>query len=78
MLAREYSPHPQPGEVGFANRYGFGGVAVGGEEKNALGRMTPVGRLGTPEEIAGAAVFIATNGFVNGIDLRVDGGLSAV
>ena len=48
------------------------------QEKMALGRMAPVGRLGTSEEIARAAVFIATSGFVNGVDLRVDGGLSAV
>lgn len=51
---------------------------VGKEEKEALGRMAPVGRLGTPGEIARAAAFIATNGFVNGVDLRIDGGLSAV
>ncbi|KAF8421612.1 hypothetical protein EV426DRAFT_536127 [Tirmania nivea] len=53
-------------------------ASVGEEEKKALTRMAPVGRLGTPEEIARAAVFIATSGFVNGTDLRVDGGLSVV
>ena len=39
---------------------------------------TPVGRLGTVEDIAHAAMFLASNGagFVNGQTLVVDGGLS--
>lgn len=39
---------------------------------------TPLNRLGTPEEIASAALFLATNGFVNGCQMVVDGGLSSV
>lgn len=39
--------------------------------------MRRAGRLGTPEEIASVALFLATSRFVNGADLRVDGGLSA-
>jgi NAD(P)-dependent dehydrogenase (short-subunit alcohol dehydrogenase family) len=37
---------------------------------------TPMNRFGTPQELAGAAVFLAgsASGFVTGIDLRVDGG----
>ncbi len=38
---------------------------------------TPMNRFGSPEELAGAAVFLASSkasGFVTGIDLRVDGG----
>jgi len=38
---------------------------------------TPMGRFGEPNELAGAAVFLAStkaSGFVTGIDLRVDGG----
>lgn len=38
---------------------------------------TPMARFGTPEELAGAAVFLASqkaSGFVTGIDIRVDGG----
>ena len=41
---------------------------------------TPLGRWGRPEEIAGAAVFLAsdTASYVNGQILAVDGGVSAV
>jgi NAD(P)-dependent dehydrogenase (short-subunit alcohol dehydrogenase family) len=38
---------------------------------------TPMGRFGQPEELIGAAVFLASSrasGFVTGSDLRVDGG----
>lgn len=41
---------------------------------------TPMGRFGNPEELIGAALFLAsdeTSGFVNGIVLPVDGGYSA-
>ena len=39
----------------------------------------PVGRVGTPEDIAKAVVFMADpgNGFINGANLVVDGGLTA-
>ncbi len=41
---------------------------------------TPMGRFGRPEELIGAAVFLASaraSGFVTGADLRVDGGFLA-
>ena len=44
--------------------------------KSILGH-TPMGRFGEPNELIGAAVFLASpkaSGFVTGIDLRVDGG----
>ena len=39
---------------------------------------TPVGRWGTPEEIAGAAVYLASDeaSYVNGQTLLVDGGMT--
>lgn len=39
----------------------------------------PLGRLGTPEDLAKVAVFLASDeaGFVTGSDVRVDGGLMA-
>jgi NAD(P)-dependent dehydrogenase (short-subunit alcohol dehydrogenase family) len=38
---------------------------------------TPIGRMGTPEEVADAALFLATNQFANNCVLNLDGGLSA-
>lgn len=38
---------------------------------------TPMARFGTPSELVGAAIFLASekaSGFITGIDLRVDGG----
>ena len=33
-----------------------------------------VGRVGTPEDVAGAVVFPMTNTFLTGVTLKVDGG----
>ncbi|MBE8966877.1 SDR family oxidoreductase [Nostocales cyanobacterium LEGE 12452] len=40
----------------------------------------PLGRVGTPDEIAKAVVFLASDdsSFVNGIELFVDGGMGQV
>jgi NAD(P)-dependent dehydrogenase (short-subunit alcohol dehydrogenase family) len=50
------------------------------EMKDAFKAMVPMGRLGKPEEIASAAVFLASaeSSFITGIDLPVDGGVVAV
>lgn len=42
--------------------------------------MVPIGRIGKPEEIASAAVFLASDesSYITGIDLPVDGGLVSV
>ncbi len=42
--------------------------------------MVPMGRQGTPWDIANAALFLASDaaGYITGIDLRVDGGLAIV
>lgn len=44
------------------------------EELSALAEEIPVGRLGYPEEIASAALFLEENEYVTGIDLPVNGG----
>ena len=48
--------------------------------KERFKTMIPMGRMGKPEEIASAAVFLASDesSFITGIDLSVDGGLVAV
>ena len=42
-------------------------------------KMIPMGRLGTADEIASAAVFLASDesSFITGIDLPVDGGTAS-
>jgi NAD(P)-dependent dehydrogenase (short-subunit alcohol dehydrogenase family) len=42
--------------------------------------MIPMGRIGRPEDIASAAVFLASDEstYISGVDLPVDGGLVAV
>ncbi len=44
--------------------------------KDAFVSQIPMGRIGTPEEIADAALFLASDAssFITGIELFVDGG----
>lgn len=51
-----------------------------GAMKERFKTMIPMGRIGKPEEIASAAVFLASDesSYISGIDLPVDGGLVAV
>lgn len=44
------------------------------EELEALKEETPLMRIGTPEDVARAAVFLWENGFVTGQTIGVDGG----
>ena len=52
-------------------------VAGAGESLEALRARQPMGRLGTPEEVADAVVYLATAQFVTGAILTIDGGLTA-
>jgi D-sorbitol dehydrogenase (acceptor) len=47
-----------------------------GEKKAAVGRAVPLGRMGVPEDIAGAAVFLASSdaAYITAQTLNVDGG----
>jgi D-sorbitol dehydrogenase (acceptor) len=47
-----------------------------GEKKAAVGRAVPLGRMGRPEDIAGAAVFLAADeaAYITAQTLNVDGG----
>jgi 3-oxoacyl-[acyl-carrier protein] reductase len=48
-------------------------------ERKAVAQLVPnpVGRLGTPDEVASLVAFVASPlaGYINGADLRIDGGL---
>jgi NAD(P)-dependent dehydrogenase (short-subunit alcohol dehydrogenase family) len=63
---------------------GLSGLAKTEQEaqqfKSYLAGLVPLGRIGAPDEVAKAAVFLATDdsSFVNGVELFVDGGMAQV
>lgn len=46
------------------------------DSNNALAGMIPLGRIGTPDEVADAVAFLATAKYITGEVLRVDGGMA--
>lgn len=48
--------------------------------KRLVAESIPLGRLGTPDELARAALFLASNesSFITGVNLRVDGGMAVL
>lgn len=77
FVARHYGGHGIT-----ANAIAPGGIRTGmtahldGDQLAAIARQIPAGRLAEPHEVAGVAVFLASDAaaFVNGVTLDVNGG----
>src|ERR1700730_6942211 len=70
-----------PGSIDTPGLSGLLASAEGGEQrKKMISSVTPLGRFGTPDEIAKAVVFLASDdaSYVTGIELFVDGGFAQV
>lgn len=75
-LARELAPHVRAVAVapGYVDTRIQAGLTV--EQRQAVEAGTPLGRFGTPEDVAAAVVFLASEraSYVTGQTLLVDGG----
>lgn len=68
---------PGPVLTPIIGKMGIGDEQFAAFERQVTG-LIPLGRLGRPEELANAALFLASDdsSFITGVDLCVDGGLS--
>ena len=58
----------------------LGDSQEGQQRKDSFAQTVPMGRLGTPDEIAKAVLFLASSdsSYVTGTELFVDGGMAQV
>jgi NAD(P)-dependent dehydrogenase (short-subunit alcohol dehydrogenase family) len=70
---------PGPVETAILDKLGISEADRPAFEKH-MASLIPAGRMGLPEELARAALFLASEAgsFVNGIELHVDGGMTLV
>ena len=70
---------PGPIETSIFNKVGLTRQQVD-EAKESLVAAVPLGRMGTPDEVANAAVFLASDdsSYITGVELFVDGGMAQV
>ena len=70
---------PRSTETSIFNKAGLTQERVG-ELKVSFAAAVPLGRMGRPDEVAKAAVFLASDdsSYVAGIELFVDGGVAQV
>jgi NAD(P)-dependent dehydrogenase (short-subunit alcohol dehydrogenase family) len=90
-LSRWLCAHHQLGEqwervrncyvsAGIADRAGYEEAQRGRQRLKILSTSVPLGRLGKPDEIAKAVVFLASDdgSYITGTELFVDGGFAQV
>lgn len=60
-------------------RTDFSAAGAAGGRQSCVAARTPLKRLGEPEDVVGAALFLASSAsaYVNGAVITVDGGLNA-
>ncbi len=78
QLARELGPHGITANAVAPGRIDTPMIHLASDEENEAFRLrTPLGRLGTPEDVAGAVVFLVSDeaSFITGEIVDVNGGL---
>ncbi|WP_424217587.1 SDR family oxidoreductase (plasmid) [Streptomyces sp. BI20] len=75
-LLAAVAEHPAPAAHGAHDDPLTPGGAAGDAAVALAGRTMPLGRYGTAEEVASAAVFLMANAYVTGTVVTVDGGQS--